>query len=218
MSRCVAPDISLTDPDTLETLPDEYVSSTALDALTHAVEAYFSVAASTLTDVNSLRALNLLAKSFVLAVRERKADDMENLSRASLHAGMAFSNSLLGIGHALAHPIGGLYDVKHGEVNAILLPEVLSFDFPVVVEKLSEMAVALGHQSSGNDREAQEKTLETIMELLEASSAPRSLRSLGVKQEDLPLLAQRATKDVCLLTSPRETDEEDLLLLLNRAY
>jgi len=218
MSRCVAPDISLTDPDTLETLPEEYVGTTAIDALTHAVEAYFSVASSTLTDVNALRALTLLAKSFAKAVKERSPNDMENLSRASLHAGMAFSNSLLGIGHALAHPIGGLYDANHGSVNAVLLPEVLRYDFPVVREKLPEMASALGHAEAETFEEAQEMTQETIMSLLEAGGAPRSLRSLGVRQDDLSLLAQRAHKDVCLLTSPRETDEDDLLALLKRAF
>ena len=136
MSRCVAPDISLTDPDTLETLPDEHVGSTAIDSLSHAVEAYFSVAASSLTDVNALQALSLLDTSFARAVKERRPDDMENLSRASLHAGMAFSNALLGIGHALSHPIGGLYDSNHGDVNAALLPEVLRYDFPVVEKKI----------------------------------------------------------------------------------
>lgn len=218
MSRCVAPDISLTDPDTLNTLPEEYVGTTGMDALTHAVEAYFSVASSTLTDVNALRALTLLVRSLANAVRERTPHDMENLARASLHAGMAFSNSLLGIGHALAHPIGGLYDANHGSVNAALLPEVLRYDFPVVRDKLPEMAVALGHKHESDYRAAQEMTLETILGLLEAGRAPSSLRSLGVKAEDLPLLAQRAFKDVCLLTSPRETDEEDLLALLKRAF
>jgi len=218
MSRCVAPDISLTDPDTLATLPEEYVGTTALDALTHAVEAYFSVAASTLTDVNALRALTLLAKSFVNAVRERRPDDMENLSRASLHAGMAFSNSLLGIGHALAHPIGGLYDANHGRVNAVLLPEVLNYDFPVVREKMPEMASALGHHHADNYRDAQEMTQETVQALLEAANVSGGLRKIGVKEEDLKLLAERAFKDVCLLTSPRETDEDDLLALLKRAF
>jgi alcohol dehydrogenase class IV len=189
-----------------------------MDALTHAVEAYFSVASSTLTDVNALRALNLLVRSLPQAVRERTPYDLENLARASLHAGMAFSNSLLGIGHALAHPIGGLYDANHGSVNAVLLPEVLRYDFPVVREKLPEMAVALGHRPGSDDRAAQEMTLEIIDGLLAASRAPSSLRSLGVREEDLPLLAQRAAQDVCLLTSPRETDEEDLLALLKRAF
>ncbi len=218
MSRCIAPDISLTDPDVLRTLPEEYVGTTATDALSHAVEAYFSVASSTLTDVNALRALSLLVNSFVPAVREHNPRDMENLARASLHAGMAFSNSLLGIGHALAHPIGGLYDANHGSVNAVLLPEVLRYDFPVVREKLPEMAMALGHNKSGDERDAQEQAQETIGELLAAAGGPGSLRSLGVREEDLPLLAERATKDVCLLTSPRETDEEDLLALLKRAF
>jgi len=218
MSRCVAPDISLTDPDTLRTLPDEHVGSTAIDALSHAVEAYFSLASSTLTDVNALRALTLLNSSFTRAIRERNPRDMENLARASLLAGMAFSNSLLGIGHALAHPIGGLYDVNHGSVNAVLLPEVLRYDFPVVREKLPEMAVAFGHAPENDYRVVQEMTLDTIASLLEAAGSPGSLRSLGVQEDDLLLLAQRAFRDVCLLTSPRETDVDDLLALLKRAF
>jgi alcohol dehydrogenase len=218
MSRCVAPDISLTDPDTLRTLPDEHVGSTAIDALSHAVEAYFSLASSTLTDVNALRALTLLNSSFTRAIRERNPRDMENLARASLLAGMAFSNSLLGIGHALAHPIGGLYDVNHGSVNAVLLPEVLRYDFPVVREKLPEMAVAFGHAPENDYRVVQEMTLDTIATLLEAAGSPGSLRSLGVQEDDLLLLAQRAFRDVCLLTSPRETDVDDLLALLKRAF
>ena len=99
------------------------------------------------TDVNALRALRLIAKSYVPAVRERRPADLENLARASLHAGMAFSNSLLGIVHALAHPIGGLYDSNHGSVNAVLLPQVLRYDIPVVTEKLPDLAAALGHHA-----------------------------------------------------------------------
>jgi alcohol dehydrogenase class IV len=218
MSRCIAPDISLTDPDTLTTLPDEYVGSSAVDALSHAVEAYFSVAASTLTDVNALEALNLLSQSFANAVRERRPDDLEDLSRASLHAGMAFSNALLGIGHALSHPIGGLYNANHGHVNAVLLPEVLRYDFPVVERKLKSFASALGLGKSATNAEAGERALEMVDTLLEAGGAPRGLRSLGVKEGDLRGLAERALKDVCVLTSPRQTDEEDLLGILKRSF
>jgi alcohol dehydrogenase class IV len=219
MSRCVAPDISLTDPDTLETLPDEYVCTTATDALSHAVEAFFSVASSSLTDVNALKAIRLLSKSYVRAVRERRPEDLENLSRASLHAGMAFSNSLLGIVHALAHPIGGLYNANHGSVNAVLLPEVLRFDIPVVTEKLPELAWALGHHVDEDSRGgAAEITQETIESLLDAGCAPRTLRSLGVRREDLPDLAEKATRDICILTSPREADADDLLKILEKAF
>ena len=218
MSRCVAPDISLTDPDTLHTLPDEYVGTSTMDALTHAVEAFFSVASSTLTDVNALRALRLLSTSLTAAVKERRPEDMENMARASLHAGMAFSNSLLGIGHALSHPIGGLYDANHGSVNAALLPEVLMYDFPVVADKIPEMARAMGFQAKGDSAGAREMTYESIMKMLEVGGAPSSLQELGVRKEDLPLLAQRAIKDICVMTSPRETDEEDLLALLQRAF
>jgi alcohol dehydrogenase class IV len=218
MSRCVAPDISLTDPDTLSTLPDEYVGTTAMDALTHAVEAFFSVASSTLTDVNALMALRLLSTHLAVAMKERRPEDMEKLSRASLHAGMAFSNSLLGIGHALSHPIGGLYDANHGSVNAALLPEVLLYDFPVVLDKIPEMARALWFRAEGDAAGAREMVHESIMKMLEVGGAPNGLRALGVREEDLPILAQRAIKDICVMTSPRETDEDDLLALLQRAF
>jgi alcohol dehydrogenase class IV len=218
MSRCVAPDISLTDPDTLATLPDEYVCTTATDALSHALEAFFSMAATSLTDVHAIKAVRLLSGSLVKAVRERHPDDLENLSRASLHAGMAFSNSLLGIVHALAHPIGGYYDANHGSVNAVLLPEVLRYDLPVVTDKLPELAWGLGHLTRGESGGAAEMVQETVETLLEASGAPRSLRSLGVAWEDLPDLARKALKDVCIVTSPREADEMDLLRILEKSY
>ncbi len=218
MSRCIAPDISLTDPDTLTTLPDEYVCATATDALSHAIEAFFSVASTSLTDVHAVKALRFLSSSMVKAVRERNPDDLENLSRASLHAGMAFSNSLLGIAHALAHPIGGLYDANHGSINAILLPDVLRYYLPVVTGKLHELAWGLGHFSKGEGNGSAEMVQDTVEALLDASGAPRRLRSLGVVQEDLPGLARKALKDICIITSPREADENDLLSILEKSY
>ncbi|NJD90260.1 MAG: iron-containing alcohol dehydrogenase [Geobacter sp.] len=218
MNRCVAPDISLTDPDILATLPEEFVCTTATDALSHALEAFFSVASTSLTDVHAIKALRLVSQSMVAAVREHRPEDLENLARASLHAGMAFSNSLLGIVHALAHPIGGLYDANHGSINAILLPEVIKYDIPVVAEKLPELAWGLGHRADGSADNAAEIVEERLDAMLEAARAPRSLRSIGVKKEDLPELAKKALKDVCIVTSPRQADEKDLLALLERAF
>jgi alcohol dehydrogenase class IV len=218
MSRCVAPDISLTDPDTLETLPDEFVCTTATDALSHALEAFFSVASTSLTDVHAIKALRLVAQSLVEAVNERRPQDLENLARASLHAGMAFSNSLLGIVHALAHPIGGLYDANHGSINAVLLPEVLKYDIPVVTDKLPELAWGLGYRTDGDVDIASEIVQEKLDDMLVAAGAPRSLRSIGVKREDLPELANRALKDVCIVTAPRQADARDLLAILEKAF
>lgn len=218
MSRCIAPDISLTDPDTLSTLPDEYVCSTATDALSHAMEAFLSIASTSLTDVHAVKAMRFLSKSIVKAVRERNPEDMENLSRASLHAGMAFSNSLLGIVHALAHPIGGLYDANHGSVNAVLLPEVLRYDLPVVTKKLPELAWGLGHFTKGEPNRSAEMVQNTVEALLDAIGAPRSLRSIGVVKGDLPSLARKALKDICIITSPRVADEKDLLRILEKSF
>lgn len=218
MSRCIAPDISLTDPDTLSTLPDEYVCSTATDALSHALEAFLSMASTSLTDVHAVKAMRFLSKSIVGAVQERNPDDLENLSRASLHAGMAFSNSLLGIVHALAHPIGGHYDANHGSINAVLLPEVLRFYLPVVTNKLPELAWGFGHFTKGELNRSAEMAQDTVEALLDAIGAPRTLRSIGVAREDLPVLARKALKDICMITSPRAANEKDLLRILEKTY
>lgn len=217
MSRCVAPNISLTDPETLKTLPEEYICTTATDALSHALEAFFSIAATTLTDVHAVQAIRLLKGNLVQAVREQTPEAMENLSRASLHAGMAFSNSLLGIVHALAHPIGGFYNANHGSINAVLLPEVIRYDLPVVTEKLPELAWGLGAKNE-DEKEVAEVVQGEVETLLEACGAPRSLRSLGVKREDLPELARNAMGDACLITSPRQADFSDLLGILEKAF
>ncbi|GAB6063329.1 iron-containing alcohol dehydrogenase [Deferrisoma palaeochoriense] len=218
MSRTVAPDISLTDPDTLRTLPEEYVCTTAFDALSHAVEAFFSVAATSLTDVHALKAIRLLVASLVPAVRERKDEDLENLARASLHAGMAFSNALLGIVHALAHPIGGLYGAGHGSINAVLLPEVIRYTLPAVEEKLPELAWGFGHRAEGNARVASDIVQEQLDLLIHGSRAPRSLRCLGVREADLNLVAQRAVEDTCILTAPRPAAPPDLRGILARVF
>ncbi|HBA87035.1 MAG TPA: alcohol dehydrogenase [Geobacter sp.] len=218
MSRCVAPNISLTDPDTLKTLPEEYICTTATDALSHALEAFFSIAATTLTDVHAVKAIRLLKGNLVEAVHEQTPDAMENLSRASLHAGMAFSNSLLGIVHALAHPIGGFYNANHGSINAVLLPEVIRYDLPVVTEKLPELAWGLGCKGADDEKVVAEVVQGEVDALLEACGAPRSLRSLGVQREDLPKLARNALEDACLITSPRQADFNDLLGILEKAF
>jgi alcohol dehydrogenase class IV len=131
---------------------------------------------------------------------------------------MAFSNSLLGIVHALAHPIGGFYDANHGSINAALLPEVIRYDLPVVAEKLPELAWGLGARGAESDQVVAEVVQEEVENLLDACAAPRSLRSLGVQREDLPELARNALDDACLITSPRQADFHDLLRILERAY
>jgi alcohol dehydrogenase class IV len=182
------------------------------------MEAFFSIASTSLTDVHAIKALRLLTASLIPAVKERHPDNLENLSRASLHAGMAFSNSLLGIVHALAHPIGGLYDANHGSINAILLPEVINYDMPTVTDRLEELAWGLGLASNAEINAVGDRIQETLRTLLEASGAPRSLRSIGVNREDLPKIAERAMKDICLVTSPRVADTEDLMRILEKAY
>ncbi|MDF1553206.1 MAG: iron-containing alcohol dehydrogenase [Deferrisomatales bacterium] len=217
-SRTLAPDISLTDPDTLSTLPQEFVCTSGLDALSHAIEAFFSLAATSLTDVHAIRSVRLLASSLVTGVREQRPEDLEQLSRASLHAGMALSNALLGMAHALAHPLGGRYDLNHGSLNAVLLPEVIRYDLPAVWEKLPELSWGLGCRTNGDPAASARAIEDTVCQLLHDTGAPTSLRSLGVVEVDLPELATKALNDVCLVTCPRQATQADLLGVLEKTF
>lgn len=133
ISKSLIPDISITDPLMLTTKDPWLTASTGMDALTHGIEAYVSRAATFLTDVHALEAIRLAVASLRASVIGR--DDLEAkeaMARSSLHAGLAFSNAILGATHAMAHQVGGLLDQPHGELNAILLPYVMEFNLTLI--------------------------------------------------------------------------------------
>lgn len=212
MGRSLVPDISVTDPRLLSTMPHDLAAATGLDALTHAVESFVSLGHNPLADGHALSAARLVARALRRNV-EVPGDERARLwmAQASLEAGLAFSNSILGATHAMSHQVGGLFDLPHGVVNGVLLPHVIRFNAEVVPERFAMLADAMGLQVEGMpDAEAAELLAQYVQDLAEAVGAPRRLGSLGVTDEDVERMSITAVRDACLATNPRPAGQDDI--------
>lgn len=219
MGRAVVPDISLTDPRLLATMPQDLAAATGLDALTHAIESYVSLGHNPLADGHALSAASLVNRALVASV-EQPTDEKARLrmAQASLEAGLAFSNAILGATHAMSHQVGGLLDLPHGVVNGVLLPHVIRFNASVVPERFARLAAAMGLPVDGvPDEEAAEMLADHVQELARAVGAPSRLGQLGVAAADVDRLAGTALRDACLSTNPRPASHEDIASLFRES-
>ena len=142
----------------------------------------------------------------------------DNMAYAEYLAGMAFNNASLGHVHAMAHQLGGFYDLPHGVCNAILLPHVQRFNMIAKVNRFVDIAIAMGEVVDGlSQREAAEKALEAIKTLSADVGIPSGLKELGVQKQDLPVMAENAQKDACGLTNPRCPTLEDVIEIYKSA-
>jgi alcohol dehydrogenase class IV len=211
-SKSLVPDIAIIDPLLLSTKDPVLTANTGMDALSHAIEAYVSVAATPMTDVFALRAIQLIASSLRPSVASRTNEEAkEAMAMASVMAGIAFSNAILGAVHAMAHPLGGLLDLPHGEVNSILLPHVMRFNLIACVDRYAKIAEAMGERTEGlSVREAAEKAILAVEKLRSDIGIKPRLSDVGLKEEYIPALSKAAVADVCLVTNPRDATEEDI--------
>lgn len=210
----VTPILSVNDPEIMAGMPSHLTAATGMDALTHAVEAYVSTAATPITDACALKAISLIAQYLPTAVEQ--GQDMqarEQMAYAQFLAGMAFNNASLGYVHAMAHQLGGFYDLPHGVCNAVLLPAVQKFNAQVAGERLADIALALG---------ASEATAEAAIQAIEALKnqvkIPRGLKELGAQEKDIPLLAENALKDACGFTNPIQATQEQIEQIFRDAW
>ena len=211
LSRAIMPDISLNDPLLLQTKSDELMAATGMDTLTHAIEAFVSSLSWSLTDPHANHAICLVAKHLELAVKTKQIEALEGMSIACIQAGMAFSNAILGAVHALAHPLGGLYDLHHGLVNSVMLPPVMRRNMEHAQPKFAKLSYALGIETRGMSvKEAAALAPDKIEELTGALELPQKLTQLGVKAADIPLLAEMAQNDICMLTNPYHYSLEEI--------
>ncbi len=215
----VTPNIAINDPLLMVGMPPALTAATGMDALTHAVEAYVSTIATPVTDACALKAIQLISQNLRAAVAH--GGDMvarDNMAYAEYLAGMAFNNASLGHVHAMAHQLGGFYDLPHGVCNAILLPHVQRFNMIAKVNRFVDIAIAMGEVVDGlSQREAAEKALEAIKTLSADVGIPSGLKELGVQKQDLPVMAENAQKDACGLTNPRCPTLEDVIEIYKSA-
>ena len=216
VSKALVPDASLIDPATLSTLSAATTAATGMDAMVHAIEAAVSNAAGPLTDVHAIQALRLLQTHLAAAVRS--AEDMEargGVMLASLEAGLAFSNASLGCVHALAHSLGGYLDLPHGECNALLLPQVVDFNFASAPERYSRVGEALGLDFRGlTEPQIRRRLCDHLLALRRELGIADGLQARGLGEKDIPILARKAINDPCNATNPRRPTVGDLETIL----
>lgn len=221
----VTPGIAIDDPLLMVGMPPALTAATGMDALTHAVEAYVSLAANPITDACALQAIQLVAKYLRPAVANgQDMEAREKMAFAQYLAGMAFNNASLGHVHAMAHQLGGFYDLPHGECNAVLLPHVEKFNLIAKVDRFIDMAKAMGENVEGMaPRAAAEKAVEAIKVLSTDVGIPDGLVALGkrygveVKEKDIQTMTDNAQKDACGFTNPRCPTDADVAAIYKDA-
>jgi alcohol dehydrogenase class IV len=219
-ARALVPDISVTDPRALLTVPHDITAYTAIDVLSHAVESYVSLAASFLTDTHALSATRTVCENLLPALdRPAEIRYREGLARASLQAGLAFSNALLGATHAISHQLGGLTDLPHGLLNAILLPHVMEFNAPVAVGRLADVAAAMGlYTGNMTEQEAADAAIQNVRAFAGKAGLPATLREIGVTCAQLDEAAHGALSDAYIVTNPRPVTEADARAICQAAW
>ena len=213
------PMVSFNDPMLMVGKPADLTAATGMDALTHAVEAYVSKDANPVTDAAAIQAIKLIANNLrqVVALGDN-LEARENMAYASFLAGMAFNNGNLGYVHAIAHQLGGLYDMPHGAANAILLPHVEKYNLISNPQKFADIAEFLGENIDGlSVIEAAEKSIDAMFKLSKDIGIPGSLSEMGVKEEDFEYMAKMALKDGNAFSNPRKGNEQDIVSILKAA-
>ncbi|GGU50996.1 alcohol dehydrogenase [Pseudomonas laurentiana] len=220
VDRNVTPLLSVNDPALMVAMPKSLTAATGMDALTHAIEAYVSTAATPITDACALKAIELISENLRQAVAE--GSDLkarENMAYAQFLAGMAFNNASLGYVHAMAHQLGGFYDLPHGVCNAVLLPHVQRFNASVSAARLRDVAKAMGIETNGLTAEqGSDAAIAGIVSLARAIDIPAGLAVLGAREEDIPTLATNALKDACGLTNPRPANQAEIEAIFKAAF
>ena len=220
VDRNVTPLLSVNDPELMVAMPKSLTAATGMDALTHAIEAYVSTAANPITDACAIKAMELISQNLRQAVNDGKdLTARENMAYAQFMAGMAFNNASLGFVHAMAHQLGGFYDLPHGVCNAVLLPHVQTFNANVCAQRLTDVAHALGADVRGlSPEEGAQAAIAAIRTLARDVEIPAGLRDLGAKLDDIPILATNALKDACGFTNPRKADQGQIEEIFRNAF
>lgn len=226
ISSFLLPDIAVLDVRALESMPARITALTGLDALTHAIEAYSCLQKNPISQCYALSAIKLIVENLEEAIRKPR-DKKARLSMAiaSYIAGAAFSNSMVGIVHAIGHSVGGVCSVAHGEAMTILLPVCMRYNLGFADDDYSDLLLYLSdaetYASTEKTRRA-EKAVEVVEDFISriktAAPIATSLSERGVRRSDFEQIAIRAMNDGALIVNPRSADKDDILKILEKAF
>lgn len=210
--------MTVNDPELMIGKPAGLTAATGMDALTHAIEAVVAKGAYDVTDATALYAIKQIFNFLPRAVKDGSdIEAREQMCYACFLNGIAFSNAGLGNVHAMAHQLGGLYDLPHGVCNAMLLPYVQEENAKGVPDKFRPIAEVIGMDIAGkSDEECVDFVISKIKALSEEVHIPKSLKEVGVDNPDFDKLAEFAMNDACAGANPIFFDKEKLIELFNK--
>jgi alcohol dehydrogenase len=219
VDKHATPLLSVNDPLLMLNMPKSLTAATGMDALTHAIEAYVSTIATPVTDACAQKAIELISSNLRGAVANGKDENARDMmAYAEFLAGMAFNNASLGYVHAMAHQLGGFYNLPHGVCNAILLPHVQEYNSSVAAGRLKDVAGFMGIDVSAmTDEQGAKAAIDAINALSKEIGIPSGIKELGAKEEDFDTLAENALKDACGLTNPIQATHEEIVAIFRNS-
>lgn len=211
-------DLSVNDPELMLSKPASLTAATGMDALTHAVEAMVTPGGFTVTSATAAAAVKLIFEYLPRAVKDgTDLEAREYMTYACFLGGIAFNNAGLGYVHAMAHQLGGVYDLPHGVCNAMLLPYVEEMNAKHVPDKFRHIAKAIGMDvKERTDKECADYVIAAIRELAKEVGIPEKLSELGVQNPDVELLASNAMKDACAPGNPYQPSKDEVMELFRK--
>jgi len=217
----IMPNVAILDPRLTISLPKDMTVTTAMDAMTHAIEAMTSTMANKICDGMALQAIRLINENLPLVVADGKNEKARlNLQLAATMAGWAFTMAQVGLAHGMAHTIGTLHHVPHGAACGIVLPKVMRYNVDHATDKLALVAQALAVNTTGiSERDAALAAADAVEELMKKVGHPMRLRDVGVPEENLAICAFHAIADTAVLFNGRPvSDPNDILQVYTQAY
>jgi len=214
------PDAAILDPALTLSIPPHVTATTGIDALTHALEAYVSTQAHTISDMYALEAIDLITANLGKAYANGgNIEARSAMLLGSLLAGKALATAGVGLVHAMAYPLGGMHKVPHGLANAVLLPYVMAYNLIGAPERFSTLAEMFGVDVSGMTlREAAEAAVEAVWRLNDDVGIPKNLQELGIPREDIPEMAKIAlTVARPVANNPRRPSREEVEAIYEEA-
>ncbi len=226
-SSHLMPAVAVIDPRMTLTVPPAITAATAMDALTHAVEAYTCIAKNPLSDAYASAAIRKIVTALPLVLAEPGHTDARlDLAEAATMAGIAFSNSMVGLVHAIGHSLGALCHLHHGTCMSLLLPYVLEYNFDAIQDDLGALLPFLAGDDAARATPPEERAKAAIAairelrdEIYDATQLPRSLSESGkVEKSQFAKIADLSVDDGALMFNPVEADRSDILSILERAW
>ena len=226
ISYFLLPDAAVLDPKMTISLPKRITAATGMDALCHAIEAYSCLQKNPLSDAYAISAIDIIRDSLIETVRNGNNKELRlALANASTMAGIAFSNSMVGLIHAIGHSVGSVCHVPHGETMAILMPHCMKFNKDKLEEEYGKLLLHIGGSdiyANTNKEDRANITIECIERLIDVlnkeAGLPKRLSEVGVRKDQFNEIANKAINDGAIIVNPKHASVDDIINILYKAY